>query len=64
MSRVAQEFNRYSDKPIEIVSPSLQNLEISGVFATDDPTAFIAFLRSLEGVRVEVTPTSIRVLRR
>jgi transmembrane sensor len=64
MSRVAQEFNRYSDKPIEIVSPSLQNLEISGVFATDDPAAFIAFLRSLEGVRVEVTPTSIRVLRR
>jgi len=46
------------------VSPSLQNLEISGVFATDDPAAFIAFLRSLEGVRVEVTPTSIRVLRR
>lgn len=64
MSRVALEFNRYSDKPIEIVSPSLQNLEISGVFAIDDTQAFIAFLRSLEGVRVEVTPTRIRVSRR
>jgi len=64
MSRVALEFNRYSDKPIEIVSPSLQNLEISGVFATDDTEAFIAFLRSLEGVRVEIMPTRIRVSQR
>jgi transmembrane sensor len=61
---VAEEFNRYSAKPIEIISPSLQNLRISGVFATDDTDAFIAFLRSLEGVRVEVTPTRIRVSQR
>jgi transmembrane sensor len=64
LSRVAMEFNRYGAKPIEIVSPSLQNLQISGVFATDDPEAFVAFLRSLDGVRVEVTATSIRVSRR
>jgi transmembrane sensor len=64
LSRVALEFNRYAAKPIEIVSPSLQNLEISGVFATDDTDAFVAFLRSLRGVRVEVTPTSIRIWRR
>jgi hypothetical protein len=30
-------------------------------FATDDTEAFIAFLRSLKGVRVEVTSTQIRV---
>jgi ferric-dicitrate binding protein FerR (iron transport regulator) len=58
---VAREFNRYTQKPIEIVTPALRNLEISGVFATDDPAAFIAFLRSLEGVQVEVTATRIRV---
>jgi len=34
-------------KPIEIATPALRNLEISGVFATDDTEAFIAFLRSL-----------------
>jgi transmembrane sensor len=61
LERVAAEFNRYTPKPIEIVSPALQHLEISGVFATDDTEAFIAFLRSLEGVRVEVTTTRIRV---
>ena len=39
-------------------------LEISGVFAIDDSEAFIAFLRSLTGVRVEVTPTRILVSKR
>jgi transmembrane sensor len=61
--RVASEFNRYSSKPIEIASPELRNLEISGVFATDDIDAFVAFLRSLDGVHVEVTATRIRVTR-
>src|ERR1700674_4687545 len=62
LERVAAEFNRYAPKPIEIATPALRNLEISGVFATDDTEAFVAFLRSLKGVRVEVTTTRIRVL--
>jgi transmembrane sensor len=61
LERVAAEYNRYTQKPIEIATPALRNLQISGVFATDDPEAFIAFLRSLKGVRVEVTETRIRV---
>lgn len=61
LERVAAEFNRYATTPIEIESPALKSLKISGVFATDDTAAFIAFLRSLKGVRVEVTPTRIRV---
>jgi transmembrane sensor len=61
LKRVAAEFNRYAPKPIEIASPALQELEISGVFATDDSEAFVAFLRSLDGVRVEVMAMRIRV---
>jgi transmembrane sensor len=61
LEHVAAEYNRYTSKPIEIDTPALRNLQISGVFATDDPEAFIAFLRSLKGVRVEVTETRIRV---
>jgi transmembrane sensor len=61
LERVAAEYNRYTAKPIKIVTPALRNLQISGVFPTNDPDAFVAFLRSLEGVRVEVTPTQIRV---
>jgi transmembrane sensor len=62
LERVANEFNRYASKPFEITTPALGALEISGVFATDDTAAFIAFLRSLDGVRVEITATRIRVL--
>jgi transmembrane sensor len=61
LERVAAEYNRYTRKPIEIATPALRNLQISGVFATDDTEAFIAFLRSLKGVRVELTQTQIRV---
>jgi transmembrane sensor len=61
LERVAAEFNRYAPKPIEIATPALQNLQISGAFATDDTDAFIAFLRTLKGVRVDVTATRIRV---
>jgi transmembrane sensor len=61
LERVAAEYNRYISTPIEIVTPALRNLRISGVFATEDPEAFIAFLRSLKGVRVAVTATRVRV---
>jgi transmembrane sensor len=61
LERVAAEFNRYAPKPIEITTPQLRDLEVSGVFSTDDTEEFLAFLRSLEGVRVEVTATRIRV---
>jgi transmembrane sensor len=61
LERVAAEYNRYAPKPIEIATPALRNLQITGTFATDDTEAFIAFLRSLKGVRVEVTATQIRV---
>jgi transmembrane sensor len=61
LKTVAAEFNRYTQKPIAITTPALQNLQISGAFATDDIEAFIAFLRRLKGVQVEVTATQIRV---
>ena len=61
LEHVVAEYNRYTAKPIEIATPALRNLQISGVFATDDTDAFVAFLRSLKGVRVEVTETRIRV---
>jgi transmembrane sensor len=61
LGRVAAEFNRYAPTPFDITTPALRNLEVSGVIATDDTEAFIAFLRSLKGVHVEVTATRIRV---
>ena len=63
LERVAAEYNLYTSKPFEITTPALRDLQISGVFSTDDTEAFIAFLRSLKGVRVEVTESQIRVSR-
>jgi len=64
LEQVAEEFNRYSSRRIEIASTALRKLEISGSFSTDDPAAFIAFLGTLNGVRVEVTPSRIVVMQR
>jgi transmembrane sensor len=58
---VAAEFNRYIPTPIDIDTPALRDVPISGVFAEDDADSFVTFLRSLDGVRVEVTSTRIRV---
>ena len=51
------------DRSVGGLAPALRNLQISGVFATDDTDAFVAFLRSLKGVRVDVTETRIRLAR-
>ena len=61
LALVTSEFNRYAATPFEIVTPALRELKISGVFATEDTQAFIAFLRSLPGVHVEVTATRVLV---
>ncbi len=61
LEAVAAEFNRYSAVPIEIETPSLGALAISGTFSADDTESFVAFLKTVEGVRVEVTPTQVRV---
>jgi transmembrane sensor len=64
LARVAAEFNRYGAVPIEIETPSLNTLVISGVFAADDTETFLAFLRTLDDVTVETTSTRIRVFKR
>jgi transmembrane sensor len=63
LATVAAEFNRYGAVPIEIESPSLRTLVISGVFSADDTETFLSFLRTLDGVTVETTSTRIRVFR-
>lgn len=63
LGEVADEFNRYAQIPLEIADPALRALPVSGVFETDDMESFVAFLETLEGVRVERTPQRILVVR-
>ena len=51
------EFNRYAPKPIEVTTPALRDLQISGVFTTDD-TEIHRILAQPQGVHVEVTESA------
>jgi len=64
LGAVVAEFNRYGVVPIEIESPSLASLQVSGVFTIGDTDTFVAFLRTLDDVTVQATPARIRVSRR
>jgi transmembrane sensor len=61
LGEVADEFNRYGSIPIEIDDAALRALPISGVFDARDVDSFVAFLHTLDGVRVERTNARIRV---
>ena len=58
---VAAEFNRYSALPIDIETPTLGTLPITGIFSVDDTETFLDFLRTFHGVAIEATSTRIRV---
>jgi transmembrane sensor len=62
LGEVVEEFNRYVSIPIRIEDAALRALPISGVFDAYDIDSFVAFLNTLEGVRVERTDARIRVL--
>ena len=60
---VVGEFNRHSQVQIEIDSPDLENMPVSGVISTQDITSFIAFLNNLPGVKVTAASGHIGVTR-
>ena len=62
LGEVAAEFNRYARIPVEVEDVELRALPISGTFDADDLDSFIAYLEKLPGVKVERTPTRIRVM--
>jgi len=61
LAEVAAEVSRYSAQPIEVRDPKLRALPISGACAAKDTDSFLAFVRSLEGVRVRNTSGSVVV---
>jgi len=61
---VAEEFNRYNRRPLAIDGRELQNLKISGIYSSTDPTSLINFLRSQTSIRVIETEDQVRIVRR
>lgn len=63
LGEVADEFNRYGVVQFTIDDAALRALPVSGVFDAYDSNSFAAFLETLNGVRLERTPTRIRVVK-
>lgn len=63
LGEVAAEFNRYGSIPVEIEDAALRTLPVSGMLDAGDTESFVAFLKTLPGVKVERTPTRIRIVR-
>jgi transmembrane sensor len=63
LGEVADEFNRYGIVQFTIDDAALRALPVSGVFDAYDTSSFAAFLETLDGVRVERTPTRIRIVK-
>jgi transmembrane sensor len=52
LSKVAEQFNLYSKRPLVIADPSLRGVGVSGEYSASDPAALIGFLRSQPTLRV------------
>jgi transmembrane sensor len=56
LADVIEEFNRHNERQIVLAAPALQDMQISGVYASTDPELFIRFMRAQPHVRVEESP--------
>jgi transmembrane sensor len=61
LSEIIAEFNRNNRVQMVLTDPALGSMVISGAFNADDLDSFVAFLSSLEGVRVTRTTTTITI---
>ena len=52
LREVAAEFNRYNRDKVVIVGAQLEQQEVTGVFQSNDPASFVAFLASIPGVQI------------
>jgi transmembrane sensor len=64
LSEVAEEFNRYSKRPLVIRSPELRSFGIVGVFSSNDLPVFVRFLRSQPEILVTETDSEILIASR
>jgi transmembrane sensor len=57
LGEIAEEFNRYSSRKIEIRSPSLRYQAVTGTFRSDDLASFVTLLADIPGVHVTDSET-------
>jgi transmembrane sensor len=63
LTQVAEEFNRYTTRPLIVDDAQLEDFHISGVYSSTEPASLLRFLREQPGIRVIETDTEIRISR-
>jgi transmembrane sensor len=63
LGEAVQEFNRYNQRQITIVDPSIRTVQIGGVFQTTDPDSFVEALHRSFGFRMTIEGNNIRLSR-
>ncbi|MBL8269636.1 FecR family protein [Steroidobacter sp.] len=59
LAEVAEEFNRYNERPLVVLDTDMQRFEIDGVFSSTDSASLVRFLRTRPGVRVTESNSQI-----
>jgi transmembrane sensor len=52
VGEVADEFNRYNLRRIDVRSPALRAEKVTATFQANDPASFVAFMQGIPGVRI------------
>jgi transmembrane sensor len=63
LSDVAEEFNRYTERPIKIecTDPCFSDFHISGTYSSTNPESLLRFLRLQPGIHLVESDTEIRI---
>lgn len=59
LAEVAEEFNRYNERPLVVRGADMQRFEIDGVFSSTDSASLVRFLRTRPGVKVTQSDSQI-----
>lgn len=61
LTDVAQEFNRYNEKPLIVSDVALKDFHVTGVFSSTNPASLLKFLRAQKNIKVDETDAAIRI---
>lgn len=61
LTEVAEEFNRYNDRQLIILSPTLDTFDVSAVFSATDIPSLLRFLRAQPNIVIDESDSEIRI---
>jgi len=64
LAEVAQEFNRYNEKPLVVSDEALKNFHVTGIFSSTNPTSLLKFLGAQKDIEIVETDSAILITRK